>query len=223
MRSSPGSGAGEPLSSPGSWRSRPPSTPPSARLSASVPRSPGTSTGWTHPAGARARGPVAPRARHRPRGSGAADRRGAGADRSPPPHGRLPDEVRRLIDEGALSLEYAADHANSPTEVLDQALADIADGHHPRAAIDRAPEKVRRHRIESGARASWSASASASSSRPPAATSPPRAPPARSAAGRGRCTSRSRAAPQGAVDQLASAAKTGRTRARGDVAPGGDG
>jgi hypothetical protein len=66
----------------------------------------------------------------------------------------LPDEARRLIDEGALSLEYVAELAQlEDAEVLDQALADIADGHHPRAAIDRAPEKVRRRRIESEARA----------------------------------------------------------------------
>jgi hypothetical protein len=66
----------------------------------------------------------------------------------------LPDEARRLIDEGALSPEYAAELAQlEDIEVLGQALADIADGHHPRAAIDRAPEKVRRRRIESAARA----------------------------------------------------------------------
>jgi ParB family chromosome partitioning protein len=66
----------------------------------------------------------------------------------------LPDDARRLIDEGALSIEDAAILAQlDDAEVVAQALADIADGHHPRSAIDRAPEKVRRHRIESQARA----------------------------------------------------------------------
>jgi hypothetical protein len=65
----------------------------------------------------------------------------------------LPDEARRLIDEGALSVEDAAALAQlDDPEVVAQALADIADGHHAGSAIDRAPEKVRRRRIETEAR-----------------------------------------------------------------------
>jgi ParB/RepB/Spo0J family partition protein len=66
----------------------------------------------------------------------------------------LPDEARRLLDEGALAIADAAMLAQiGDAEVVAQALADIADGHHPRAAIDRAPEKVRRRRVECAARA----------------------------------------------------------------------
>lgn len=66
----------------------------------------------------------------------------------------LPETARALIDEGALSLETAAQlAATEDDEIVGRALTLIGEGYHPDAAVSHARDEVSRRRVQEEARA----------------------------------------------------------------------